>query len=82
MWEYVTDEGSHDLFMDINEQIRFRVIDEDFVDLTPTGPAAAAGGEALEVNEHKKAPYSITVRISTLRGSAWFMYDFITCRER
>eukprot|EP00794_Sanderia_malayensis_P009167 gene9167-10140_t len=68
VWEYVTEDGSHDLFMDINEPIRFRVIDEEFVDLTPTGPstssATPAGGEALEINEQKKAPYSMLGSIS------------------
>lgn len=64
VWEYVTEEGSHDLFMDINEPIRFRIIDEDFVDLTPTGPASTASGEASEIPEQKKAPYSILGSIS------------------
>lgn len=36
MWEYQTEEGSHDLFMDIGEEIRFRVVEERFVDTIPT----------------------------------------------
>lgn len=39
VWQYATDEDeSHDLFMDIGENIRFRVIDEAFTDTSPTGP--------------------------------------------
>ena len=68
VWDYETEEGNHDLYMDINEEIRFRVIDEEFVDLTPEGPAAATSvtNETVEVvpnqTQAKKAPYSITVR--------------------
>ena len=36
VWEYQTEEGSHDLFMDIGEEIRFRVVEEQFVDTVPT----------------------------------------------
>lgn len=60
MWEYETDEGTHDLFMDINEEIRFRVIDECFTDLTPTGPEMIIQEQAG--NQEEKCPYNITVR--------------------
>ena len=64
VWEYQTEDGSsHDLFMDINEPIRFRVIDEEFIDLTPTGPTNAANVESAEPTEQKKAPYSILVSL-------------------
>ena len=59
MWEYETDEGTHDLFMDINEEIRFRVIDESFTDLTPTGPDKVTQDQPGAKEE--KSPYSITV---------------------
>lgn len=59
VWEYETDEGTHDLFMDINEEIRFRVIDESFTDLTPTGPENAC--QEQPGNHEEKSPYSITV---------------------
>ena len=37
MWEYETEDGSkHDMFMDIEEEIRFRVVKEVFVDTSPT----------------------------------------------
>lgn len=39
VWQYAgDDEESHDLFMDIGEEIRFRVIEESFTDTSPTGP--------------------------------------------
>ena len=64
VWQYETEDGSHDLFMDINEEIRIRVIDEEFVDLTPEGPAPPTlDGEAKSL-EIKKAPYTITVSTS------------------
>jgi len=67
VWEYETDEGSHDLFMDINEEIRFRVIDEEFEDLTPEGPAAPSGkadGESTVLAEAKRSPYTISGSVS------------------
>ncbi|XP_076006301.1 DNA-directed RNA polymerase III subunit RPC8 [Genypterus blacodes] len=69
LWEYETDEGAHDLYMDQGEEIRFRVTDEVFVDTSPTGPAAAAQPDAPPqpgqptpppVEEEKKeAPYTL-----------------------
>ncbi|GLD71833.1 DNA-directed RNA polymerase III subunit RPC8 [Lates japonicus] len=38
LWEYETDEGAHDLYMDQGEEIRFRVTDEVFVDKCANGP--------------------------------------------
>uniref|UniRef100_H3CH93 DNA-directed RNA polymerase subunit n=1 Tax=Tetraodon nigroviridis TaxID=99883 RepID=H3CH93_TETNG len=71
VWEYETDEGAHDLYMDQGEEIRFRVTDEVFVDTSPTGPsaaetdAAAQPGQAAtsapteESKEKKEAPYTL-----------------------
>lgn len=51
------------MFMDINEEIRFRVVDETFVDLTPTGPEVHQKDQlSVEEQEIKKSPYSISVR--------------------
>ena len=36
MWEYEAEDGKHDMYMDIDEEIRFRVIKETFVDTSPT----------------------------------------------
>lgn len=72
LWEYETDEGAHDLYMDQGEEIRFRVADEVFVDTSPTGPASAASDApgqssapvpaAVDTGEKKEAPYTLIVR--------------------
>lgn len=70
LWEYETDEGAHDLYMDQGEEIRFRVTDEVFVDTSPTGPATAASDTAAQPGqstappkedggEKKEAPYTL-----------------------
>lgn len=63
MWEYETEEGAHDLYMDIGEEIRFRVVDETFVDTSPTGPssAEASTSNAAEEVQKKEAPYTLVV---------------------
>ncbi len=35
MWEYKTEEETHDMYMDVGEDIRFRVVEEVFVDTLP-----------------------------------------------
>ena len=69
MWEYETDEGAHDLYMDQGEEIRFRVADELFLDTSPTGPSTAAETPAApgavpapEPELKKEAPYTLIVR--------------------
>lgn len=65
VWEYETEEGTHDLFMDINEEIRFRVIDETFTDMTPAGPEnISKDKQANQEAESKKLPYVITGTIT------------------
>ncbi|XP_077476166.1 DNA-directed RNA polymerase III subunit RPC8 [Stigmatopora argus] len=76
LWEYETDEGAHDLYMDQGEEIRFRVSDELFLDTSPTGPkieetapaqpgqSAAAAAPAQDTNEKKNAPYTLIGTIS------------------
>lgn len=50
------------MFMDIGEEIRFRVTDETFVDLTPTGPEVHSKDQMnVDEQETKKSPYTITV---------------------
>ena len=36
VWEYEVEDDKHDMFMDIDELIRFRVVQEIFVDTSPT----------------------------------------------
>lgn len=73
MWEYETDEGAHDLYMDQGEEIRFRVVDEVFIDTSPTGPStdkeptSAAGSAAPpagtdDSTPQKESPYTLIVR--------------------
>uniref|UniRef100_A0A3Q3RVD3 DNA-directed RNA polymerase subunit n=1 Tax=Mastacembelus armatus TaxID=205130 RepID=A0A3Q3RVD3_9TELE len=73
LWEYETDEGAHDLYMDQGEEIRFRVTDEVFVDTSPTGPATATTDTSAQPGqstappaedsiEKKEAPYTLIVR--------------------
>ncbi|XP_033751806.1 DNA-directed RNA polymerase III subunit RPC8-like [Pecten maximus] len=62
-WEYQMEEEKHDLYMDIGEEVRFRVSDEIFVDTTPSSPENAAGEEIADT-EVKKAPYTIVGTIS------------------
>lgn len=56
-WEYETDEGTHDLYMDVNEPIRFRVVDETFVDTTPV--TSSNNSQTLQ-----DSPYFIKASIS------------------
>ena len=71
VWDYPTDEGSHTLFMDPGEEVRFRVTTESFVDCSPNvapkiDPASAttdpAGSGQLEPDldlEEKRIPYQL-----------------------
>ncbi|KAI1239108.1 hypothetical protein IHE44_0012217 [Lamprotornis superbus] len=82
VWEYETEEGAHDLYMDIGEEIRFRVVDETFVDTSPTGPssAEASTSNAAEEVQKKEAPYTLVIlaiplikglkKLETLTGGA------------
>lgn len=61
VWEYETEEGAHDLYMDIGEEVRFRVVDESFVDTSPTGPSSAEATSSSEELPKKAAPYTLMV---------------------
>ncbi|ESP03852.1 hypothetical protein LOTGIDRAFT_109978 [Lottia gigantea] len=65
-WEYEVDEDTkHKLFMDIDEEIRFRVVDETFTDTTPSGPDTTNTESDIPTDpELKKPPYTITASIS------------------
>ncbi|XP_039621408.1 DNA-directed RNA polymerase III subunit RPC8 isoform X1 [Polypterus senegalus] len=72
LWEYETDEGAHDLYMDHGEEIRFRIVDEVFIDTSPTGPSTATnsttvkstGTDTKEEQPQKEAPYTLIGSIS------------------
>lgn len=90
LWEYETDEGAHDLYMDQGEDIRFRVTDEVFVDTSPTGPAAAksdtpaaqagqsssstAAPPPPEEGKKKEAPYTLIVSKKNVWMNYWFLF--------
>lgn len=87
LWEYETDEGAHDLYMDQGEEIRFRVTDEVFVDTSPTGPAAATPDNAAqpgqstaapaeESTEKKEAPYTLIVRVHNAIKKRFCKYTY------
>ncbi|KAI4901239.1 hypothetical protein NFI96_017760 [Prochilodus magdalenae] len=72
VWEYETDEGAHDLYMDQGEEIRFRVVDELFLDTSPTGPSTdpeppanssnpgtAPAAATDDSTQKKEAPYML-----------------------
>ncbi|KAG0434526.1 hypothetical protein HPB47_019040 [Ixodes persulcatus] len=59
VWEYESDDKKHDMFMDLGEQIRFRVVAETFVDTSPVGPEMAEMSE--NESKEKRIPYSLTL---------------------
>ncbi|XP_012257557.1 DNA-directed RNA polymerase III subunit RPC8 [Athalia rosae] len=63
VWEYDTGDGEkHDLFMDAGESIRFRVVNETFVETSPVSPAINT--EAIEKSEATlTSPYTLGAAI-------------------
>lgn len=77
VWDYPTEEGSHTLFMDPGEEIRFRVTTEIFVDCSPnvapkidpvsSNPADPSGSSLMEQDpdlEEKRIPYQLKASIN------------------
>ena len=42
VWQYESDEDCHQLYMEVDEEIRFKVVDEAFVDVVPTSEPPAS----------------------------------------
>lgn len=64
IWEYDVGDGSkHDLFMDPGEQIRFKVISENFTEINPTGPEITDPNQpsTAEKTPENRAAFSLTV---------------------
>lgn len=65
VWEYPTEDGHHDLYMDIGEPVKFRVSGELFEESSPVGPPSTdpAGklAQAVIGSETNKTPYKIIV---------------------
>lgn len=78
VWQYESEDGTHDLFMDINEEIRFKVVDEIFVDTTPVGPEDLAEPvqDPLQENQPKKSPYSLVVSI-VMCVYSWMCFKYL-----
>ncbi|GAB6022892.1 hypothetical protein CHUAL_006987 [Chamberlinius hualienensis] len=67
IWEY---EGQHNFTMEKGDQIRFRVINETFIDVTPSGPVTDQKSMDIE----KRIPYSImgSINESGLGLPSWW----------
>lgn len=67
VWEYATEDDTHELFMDINEDIRFKVVEETFFDTTPSSaPSSEPRAESSNEETKTKIPYSIKVSIESI----------------
>jgi len=75
IWEYQAEDEKHNLEMLREDEIRFRVMDEIFVDVSPSGPEI---GEAADVSEmEKKSPYTIlgSIHDAGLGLISWWLED-------
>ncbi|CAH0385081.1 unnamed protein product [Bemisia tabaci] len=61
VWQFDNDGDTHDLFMDIGESIRFRVVTEVFVE---TSPVTCPEKMEVSTEPESKVPYSIIGSIS------------------
>lgn len=62
IWQYEAGDSVHDLFIDIGEEIRFRVVKESFLDTNPSGPPKKNDSNAMTSVVQKdeiKCPYTI-----------------------
>lgn len=68
VWEYPTEEGDHhDMYMDIGEEIRFRVTSETFVDTSPcTEPKAEPPTQSGESVGGDKGPGAATTTVADI----------------
>ncbi len=59
VWQY---DPSHEFFIDVGEQVRFRVVEEQFVDTSPSGPVKKNELGTVSISQNKdesKCPYTI-----------------------
>ena len=60
VWQFDTGDSVHDLYVDIGEPIRFKVIGEKFVDTYQSDvPALGATTSVVQSRDDLKCPYSI-----------------------
>jgi DNA-directed RNA polymerase III subunit RPC8 len=81
VWEYPVEDGEqdkHDLFMDVGETIKFRIIDEEFVESEPTGPPETSGENIApstqSADHNARPPYRIigAINESGLGVESWW----------
>lgn len=87
VWEYPVEEGEqekHDLFMDVGETIKFRIIDEEFVESEPTGPPEAGSDTTnLPADHNSRPPYKIfgAINESGLGIESWWTQNEMNDEE-
>eukprot|EP00118_Oscarella_pearsei_P004707 m.20584 g.20584 ORF g.20584 m.20584 type:complete len:204 (+) comp28033_c0_seq1:37-648(+) len=67
VWEYKSEDGTHDLPFDIGEDIRFSVVQDTFTDISPkavTSTPAEKHDQDDSALAVKKSPYTITACVS------------------
>jgi len=74
VWEVEVDGDKHELPMEKDSEIRFRVVAETFTDTSPSGPNSESSDSHLDVKENKQIPYLITASINEpgLGPLAWW----------
>jgi DNA-directed RNA polymerase III subunit RPC8 len=91
VWEYPVEEGEqekHDLYMDVGETIKFRIIDEEFVESEPTGPPESSESTSTSSNQttdqnSRPPPYKIVGAIneSGLGVESWWTQNEVADDE-
>lgn len=64
IWEYESDDGKHDLFMDPGEPIRFRVTGNKFTETIPRDHKPGSTESTDAVEKEKPSPYTVNASIS------------------
>ena len=75
MWQYQAGEDCHQLYMEVEEEIRFKVVDEVFVDVVPTSeppsstphtPTTPLHTSTAEAEDSQEQPLPYTYISSTV----------------
>ncbi|CRL07470.1 CLUMA_CG020438, isoform A [Clunio marinus] len=78
VWEYpVEGDEKHDLFMDVGETVKFRIIDEEFVESEPSGPPdneTSSSSTNPSTDHNSRPPYKIigAINESGLGIESWW----------
>ena len=77
VWQYQADEDCHQLYMEVEEEIRFKVVDEVFVDVVPTSeppsstphtPNTPLHKPNTEVDDSQEQPLPYRIRVLAACG--------------